>query len=241
MEKTIISDDIKYQLDQNRMIIYGNFFYKKSPNSEKKMEHLNVASKNFTQDSYCLAESLLYYGNLETYIGFAMQHYEEYHTVKTLRLQKNVTCREDIIRKLVSAIIDLRNNGFIYTDIHSRNILVNNSNIKLADMDHVTEIINSKSKDLLDSIWCLMNFIIDLYFYDNLVQDIYVFDRFMFGWDGVAGSGILTKNVEDCLTKAVSSDDSILSYDLQEIVELVIKEFQDQEKVKAIKKRCGLP
>lgn len=246
MDKKIIDSVEKQRLDYFKIIEYGDFLYKKSPNSEQKMERLNDASSKFTQDAYILAEYLLYYENLETYIGFAMKDYKlrcynRYQTIKNLQLQKCFTNREAIIRKLVLAIIELRNNGFIYTDIHFRNILVSGDLMKLADMDHVKESTDPKDKDIIGSIWCLMDLIIQIYFYDNLVQDVYEFGRFMLGGGGVAGSGMLTKNVEDYLMKVLNADESILSDDLYERVELLIKEFSDQEKVKAIKEMTHLP
>lgn len=63
----------------------------------------------------------------------------------------------------------------------------------------------------------------------------------MLVWDGLANSGMLTKEVKDYLMKVLSSDESMLSYDLYEMTELIIKEFSDQEKVKAIKKMTQLP
>ena len=241
MDKIIINDSLKRELDDKRIIIHDDFVYKKNIHSEKKMEHLNDASSKFTQGCYILAQYLLYYGDLETYIGFAMKHYKEYQTIKDLQLQKKLTFPEIIIRKLVLAIIDLKNNGFIYTDIHYRNILVNGKDILLADMDHVIDSNNLDTKDILGSIWCLVDLIIQIYFYDNLVQDCYVFDRFMFGWNGVADSKILTKEVEDYLIKVLNEDDSILSYDLYEMTELLIKEFSNQEKIREIKKMTLLP
>lgn len=205
------------------------------------MECLNEASSKFTYNVYILAQYLLCYKDLDTYIGYAMKYYKEYQTIKELQLQKNFVFPEIIIKKLVLAIIDLRNNGFIYTDIHYRNILVNGSDILLADMDHVAKSSNSNTDVFLNSIWSLMDLIITIYFYDNLVQDYYVFGRFMTGNGGVAGSGILTKNVEDYLMKVLYKDNSVLSYDLYEMTELLIKEFSDQEKIKAIKQFTQLP
>lgn len=63
----------------------------------------------------------------------------------------------------------------------------------------------------------------------------------MLVWDGLANSGMLTKEVKDYLMKVLSSDESMLSYDLYEMTELIIKEFSDQEKVKAIKRMTQLP
>lgn len=246
MERRIIDDSIKKQLDYSGFIIWSDFFLKKSYKSEKKMEHLNDASSKFTQDVYILAEYLLYYcdeDTLEKYIGFAMDYYEYYSTVNELRQQKNFANREIIIRKLVMAIIDLKNNGFIYTDIHSRNILVCESEIKLADMDHVTEVVDSIKDDLIISIWCLIDFIIQVYFYDNLILDFddHPFGRFMFSSTyQLSGSGMFTEKVDDYLTKVVKGDESILSYDLYEMIELLIKEFSDKERVDEIKKKTHL-
>lgn len=224
----------------------GDSFYKRSPKSEKKMEHLNDVSSKFIQDVYILAEYLLYYYDnfSEKYIGFAMNYYGKYSTVDDLRIQKNFTNREIIIRKLILAIIDLRENGFIYTDIHSRNILVCGSNIKLADMDHVTEVVDANKDTLLLSTWLLIDFIIQVYFYDNLFLDYddHPFDRFMFGCTyQLSGSGMFTQKVDDYLTKVVQGDESILSYDLYEMTELLIKDFSDKERVGEIKKRLLLP
>lgn len=63
----------------------------------------------------------------------------------------------------------------------------------------------------------------------------------MLVWDGLANSGMLTKEVKDYLMKVLSSDESMLSYDLYEMTELIIKEFSDQEKGKAIKRMTQLP
>lgn len=63
----------------------------------------------------------------------------------------------------------------------------------------------------------------------------------MLVWDGLANSGMLTKEVNDYLMKVLNSDESMLSYDLYEMTELIIKEFSDQEKVKAIKRMTQLP
>ncbi len=246
LDKKIIPRDVKFQFKYDKIVPCGDFLYKKSPNSERKMEHLNDASSKFIQDAYILAEYLLYDENFEKYVGFAMNNYNlkcygEYQTVKDLELQKSFINREIMIRKLVLALIELRKNGFIYTDIHFQNILVSGDLIKLADMDHVKESTAPKDIDIFGSTWCLMDFIIQVYFYDNLVQDEYVFDRFMMGWDGLANSGMLTKEVNDYLMKVLNSDESMLSYDLYEMTELIIKEFSDQEKVKAIKKLTQLP
>jgi len=246
LDKIIIPSRIESRFKYDKIIDHGDFLYKKSPNSEKKMEHLNDASSKFTQDVYILAEYLLYNENFERYIGFAMKDYslrcfDRYQTIKKLQLQKSAWNREEVIKKLVLAIVELRNNGFIYTDIHYRNILVSGDSMKLADMDHVKESMDPKDKDIFDSLWCLIDLIIQIYFYDNLVQDYYAFDRFMLGEGGVAGNGMLTQKVEDYLMAVLNSDESILSYDLCEMTELLIHEFSDQEKNQAIKKMCQLP
>lgn len=232
MEKRIIDKEIEQALYNDKFFIRDGVFYKRSLSSENKMVSLDEASVNFSYDVYMLAKYLLYISE-DNYIGFAMDHYVGYETIYSL-LYRDAPVKWDIIlKKLILAYLELRANGFLYTDFHDKNIIIMGDDFRITDMDSVTEMKKGIFEhDLVVSIWCLMDLIVEVYFYNDHIPGGYVFDSFMMQ---IEDKGLLTKKTNEFLMSILNKE-NILPGEIEKMIDPLIQEFSDPEKNNEIRK-----
>lgn len=232
MEKKIIDNNLVQALCNDKFVIHDDLFYKRSPKSESRMIHLEEASINFSYDVYLLAKYSLY-TEKDEYLGFAMDNYKEYETILSLLSKKTSVKWNIILKNLALAYLDLRKNGFLYTDFHDKNIIIKGEDFKLVDMDSVTEMKKGViARDLIASVWCLIDLIVEVYFYIDHIPDSYVFGYFM---TQIEDKGILTKETRDFLMSILYKEE-VLPSDLEKMIDPLIQEFSDQEKNNEIRK-----
>lgn len=226
MEKLMCTSEI-YALIANRVwgVIDGIFVKRKKGTSY--IETINILDKNIskiTRDYYALFE--YFYCDEDGYIkAFGGKYYSDYKDYRSLYLDNTIN-KGQILREVISAILELESIGIQYTDIHAKNIIVNSEgHMKLVDLDE------AHPYSFKDNKTCL---ILDL-----IIECLILYDMNDVAWEYVTPRHamreleqkvILSKPLQQALN-GVQSENSFYSK-----VDSYIDELLDKEKAGIIRK-----
>lgn len=140
MKKRMYSDRFYNRVRTNRIYFGLKYCYKFSPDSLEIIKALNERKKNLTSD-ICVIPEIACYNSFENYFGHASRLARGYKTlVDTLNNGELKITNEGILKEVKETMDELERIGFLYYDIHDRNILVKDNKIKIIDFDDVYDL-----------------------------------------------------------------------------------------------------
>lgn len=124
------------ELDNKKWIIEKGLFIKsKKERSSIDCLYLIDANRDKLTDNYFAYLTHLFVDEYDIIQCFGGKFYEDYQTFYNLYFDSSIN-KSQIIKECIEAVLELRNIGVNYTDIHSKNIIVNGeSHMRLVDLD----------------------------------------------------------------------------------------------------------
>lgn len=162
MEKLLYTDEIKDLLRTQVWGVLNGVFIKRRKGTSyiETLETIDNNADKLTTEYYALLK--YYYVDDESFIrAYGGYYYETYHNFRNYYRDSSIDKRQ-VLREVVEAVLELESIGIQYTDIHSKNIMVNDeSHMKLVDLDeaHPYKFKDSKVGLLMDlMIECIILF-----------------------------------------------------------------------------------
>lgn len=225
MEKLDYSQEIKDIVDSNVYGTLDGLFIKKNKGTSY-METLEIIDKNtdkLSLDNYAIFDKFYVdeNGHIKAFGGI---YYADYQNFSDLYLNSSID-KKKVLKDLIKCIWELDSIGIKYTDIHSKNIIVNgSSDMRLVDLDEAYPF------PTMSGIRLLVDIIIEsLILYDfNATALEYATPRFVIR--ELSSKNVLSKKTLNALN-GVESDLSFYAN-----AESYIEEFSDIEKTSILRK-----
>lgn len=164
MERRQLPPEIQEKLNHEKFVIENSLFIKRNKITSS-VESLYLIDKNsdkLTADYFAYL-TYLFVGEDGIIEGFGGKFYEDYQDFYNLYFDSSIN-KLQIIKECIEAVLELRNIGVNYTDIHSNNIIVNKeSHMRLVDLDE-TRLVKPWDDGM---VFCFINLMLEsILFFD---------------------------------------------------------------------------
>ncbi len=216
--------------DKDKKIVQSNEIIVKRIKSVDVLLHIEKNRGSLTQENYVFP-SKAYENEFGQIVFVEMENYSpEFETLDSM-IKIFELKRKEIILNLYRLLIELRNIEVNYSDIHAKNILVNDKSfIKLIDLDGTHFF---KPEEKLRKIRNQQSLIIDMIYKLYIFKDCYSLYRdYHYLMNRIMDlSEFFSYRVANFLNKALGEDKYI------ELLPIVLDEFEDPERRNAVQNK----